>query len=237
MSERYRIQFGTQEIEFTLQRRARRSLAIHVHPDMQVEVVAPTGAPLEQVYEKVQLRAAWILEQVGFFAQFHPKTPPRLYVAGETHRYLGRQYRLKVVEGAPQGVKLTRGWLTVTSRSPGDPAVTQRLLEAWLQERAYRKFAERLELCLGRFESAETVRPTGLLVRALANRWGSMTAGGRLVLNRRLVGAPLPCIDYVIVHELCHRVHPHHGPAFWGLLEQVMPDWERWKRRLEETMV
>jgi predicted metal-dependent hydrolase len=64
-----------------------------------------------------------------------------------------------------------------------------------------------------------------------------MTRAGRLVLNRRLIAAPVPCIDYVIVHELCHRIFAHHGPEFWRLLAGVMPDWERRKLRLEQAMV
>ena len=64
-----------------------------------------------------------------------------------------------------------------------------------------------------------------------------MTPGGRLVLNRSLIKAPMPCIDYVICHELCHRFEAHHGPAFWQLLARQMPDWEDRKRRLEQVML
>ncbi|MEZ5745346.1 MAG: M48 family metallopeptidase [Paracoccaceae bacterium] len=67
-------------------------------------------------------------------------------------------------------------------------------------------------------------------------RWGSMSPAGRLLLNRRLVQAPVDAIDYVITHELCHVAEPHHGTAFFELLYKVMPDWERRKQRLERAM-
>lgn len=235
-ASRHVIAYGSEEIKFQLRRSSRKTLAIHVHPDLTVDVVAPADAPLERIYAKVRERARWILSQLRYFTQFLPRTPERQYLPGETHRYLGRQYRLKVEEGSPGGVKLTRGFLTVTSPSPGDQAVTRKLVEAWFLAHARERYAERLEACLKPFPEPEVVRPTGLLIRELAGRWGSMTPAGRLVLNRRLIQAPVGCIDYVIVHELCHREHAHHGPAFWQLLDRVMPDWERRKVRLEQAM-
>ena len=63
-----------------------------------------------------------------------------------------------------------------------------------------------------------------------------MSPAGRLLLNRRLVQAPVDAIDYVITHELCHVQETHHGTAFIELLYKVMPDWERRKPRLERAM-
>ncbi len=79
--------------------------------------------------------------------------------------------------------------------------------------------------------------PTGVIVRQMSARWGSMSAGGRLVLNRRLVQAAPHEIDCVIVHELCHRVHHHHGPEFYKLLTRIMPDWTKRKVSLEKRLV
>ena len=73
-------------------------------------------------------------------------------------------------------------------------------------------------------------------MRRLRQRWGSMSPGWRLMLNRRLIEAPVDAIDYVITHELCHIAEPHHGPAFFDLLGRVMPDWEKRKARLERVM-
>lgn len=106
-------------------------------------------------------------------------------------------------------------------------------LEAWMNERANQKFQERLEVCLERFAKPDSAKPTSLTVREIAKRWGSMTPGGRLVLNRRLIEAPIECIDYVITHELCHRLVPNHSKHFWGTLTKAMPDWAARKAKLE----
>jgi predicted metal-dependent hydrolase len=102
--------------------------------------------------------------------------------------------------------------------------------------RAQVKFRERVELNLERFSNPEAFRPAGLTIKFLAQRWGSMSPAGRLLLNRRLIQAPIDSIDYVITHELCHVAEPHHGPAFFSLLGRTMPDWEKRKLKLERYM-
>ena len=111
------------------------------------------------------------------------------------------------------------------------------MVESWYLERAKQKFRERIEAVAAGFHEPDRARPTGLIIRRLEGRWGSMTPGGRLVLNRILIKAPTPCIEYVICHELCHRFHAHHGPAFWQLLGRYMPEWEDRKKRLEHIML
>lgn len=231
-----RVLYGRHLVEFSVVRRARATLEIAVEPDASVVVAAPFEASPEAIEAKVRKRAAWIRRQQRYFSQFLPRTPERLFLAGETHLYLGRQYRLKVVPHLQASVKLIRGFIVVQSHKPDRPEVTRELVEAWYRRRAQEKFAERLELNLARFPDPEAYRPKGLIVRQLAQRWGSMSPSARLLLNRRLIGAPVDAIDYVITHELCHLSEPHHGPAFFALLDRVMPDWPRRKLRLEKAM-
>ena len=230
------VQYGEHRIEFTIVRRDRTTLEIAVEPDASVVVAAPRAATLAMIGEKVRKRAAWIRRQQRYFIQFLPRTPDRRYVAGETHLYLGRQYRLKVVFAAQATVKLTRGSLVVKTLRPARTEVTRVLVEAWYRERAYLKFSERLEVNLLRFPAPEDFHPKSLIVRQLRQRWGSMSPASRLLLNRRLIEAPTDSIDYVITHELCHIAVPHHGPEFFKLLDRVLPDWPKRKRRLEQRM-
>jgi len=103
-------------------------------------------------------------------------------------------------------------------------------------KRLQTKFIERIDVNLTRFPDGDARRPKGLIVRHMKQRWGSMSPGARLMLNRRLIEAPLDAIDYVITHELCHVTEANHGRAFYDLLAKVMPDWERRKLRLERAM-
>ncbi|MDE2980451.1 MAG: SprT family zinc-dependent metalloprotease [Gemmatimonadota bacterium] len=228
--------YGAHRIDFAVVRRRRKTLEIAVEPDASVVVAAPLDASIEAITEKVRKRAAWVRRQQRFFSHFMPRTPERRYLAGETHLYLGRQYRLKVLRSGRPGVEMTRGFITVRTREPDRPEVTRRLVEGWYRKQARAKFVERLEASLTRFPDPEAFRPAGLIVRRMDKRWGSLSPSGRLLLNRRLIEAPVDTIDYVVAHELCHMAEPHHGPEFYRLLDLVMPDWAGRKERLEKRM-
>ncbi|MGE0190142.1 MAG: M48 family metallopeptidase [Steroidobacteraceae bacterium] len=231
------VPYGSRTIDFELRRADRKTMAIHVHPDMRVEVVAPKTANLDKVYQKVRKRAKWVKTQQIFFEQFHPKTPPRQFVSGENHRYLGRQLRLKVKRDIACGVKISAGYILVSTHYPNNTKLTCELVTDWFKTRAHQKFKERLEICIQRFPNPEKFSPHAVIIRRLNNRWGSMTGAKRLVLNTRLIHAPLVCIDYVIIHELCHMQHPDHSPKFWKLLTAVLPDWQKRKNQLEKYLV
>lgn len=223
------VQYGTISIPYRLEHRKRRTLGIEVHPDGEVVVLAPTHAALEVVQGQVLKRAAWILRQQREFASYPPPQPERRFVPGETHRYLGRQYRLSVVPGTPEAVKLARGHLNVTTP---DPARVSRLLERWLRTRAETIFTERIAVCLERVSGFGIEHSGDFKLKSMTKRWGSCTAGGTVYLNPLLVRAPKECIDYVIVHELVHTVHHHHRREFYALLSRCIPDWRVVRHRL-----
>ncbi len=235
-SERIAYSFGSKTITAQLERRDRRTLSISVTPECEVEVVAPLNAPIDRIEEKLRKRTPWILKQIGFFEQFHPTTPPRRYVSGETHRYLGRQYMLTVRRHIQETVKLYRGRLMVQTFYPSKTDRITALVEGWYHGRAQVKFEERLAHCVDHFPDPNAFTPPKWMMRTMSQRWGSMTRSGTLILNRRLIAASVPAIDYVITHELCHIRHPHHGPEFYALLSRVMPDWEARKRKLEREL-
>lgn len=235
MSQLQQFSYGSNRIEFYIERRSRKTLEISVYPDMSVKVIAPINALLEAILERVKKRAAWILKQIRFFEQFHPKRPERCYLSGESHLYLGREYRLKVMPSIQKQVKLSRGQLLVESHSPDRPDITRYILEKWYFDCAKAKLLERLECCLAIFPDKDFFKPRGVIVRQLSNRWGSMTKKGNLVLNRQLIKAPLECIDYVIIHELCHLHYRDHNRDFYDFLEKTMPDWQKHKMKLEKV--
>jgi predicted metal-dependent hydrolase len=228
------VQYGTTEIQYELTYAQRKTLGISVQPDLRVMVKAPEGTPLEDIEARVLKRARWILKQQKDFERYLPHLPPRQYVSGETHRYLGRQYRLKVVEsenGAQEGVKRDRSFITVQVQDKADTDRVRDLLDAWYHDRAKRVFQERLEACYPKMEHVGVPYPD-IVVRAMSTRWGSCSARGRITLNVKLVKVPKAYIDYVIFHELCHLVEPYHNARYYELLDRVLPDWRKRRDRL-----
>ena len=236
MASRHVLTYGGADLVFELLRTARKTLEIAVHPDGRVVVKAPLDVEIEDVEARVLRRARWIRKQQAYFQQFRPRTPPRQYIGGETHRYLGRQYRLKLMHGEQPSVKLSRGYFWIACQDHRNPVEVRRLLWQWLTKRAHEKFAESFERCWPHFSRQGLPRPT-LKIRRMKTRWGSLSESGTLTLNVSLIQAPRECIDYVITHELCHLKHPDHSPAFYGLIEKVMPDWEKRKHKLELSLI
>ena len=167
-----------------------------------------------------------------FFLGFYPKMPERKYVSGETHLYLGRQYQLKVTIGNKPEVKYKGRYIEVVTK---DKAKTSGLLNQWYRERAKAKFIEIAEPIIERFRKYN-VEPKQIYIQEMPTRWGSCTEKGKVILNPELIKAPKPCIEYVITHELCHLVHHNHTQRFIDLQTREMPDWEKWKSKLENLL-
>ncbi len=230
------IEFGGETIPFVLEMRQRRRLSISVHPDRRVMVLAPADCSLADVLARVQKRAAWITRQRAYFEQFHPLPHEKRYVSGETHLYLGRQYRLKIQSAATASVKLMGSYLHVATANCHDAIQVQQLLDDWYRNHAKGIFQTRLLQCLDAAPSLCMPLPV-IIVRRMSRRWGSCTKAGHILLNLDLVKTPLYCIEYVIMHELCHlRIH-NHSPSYYRLLSRCMPDWEKRKTRLNSYVI
>jgi predicted metal-dependent hydrolase len=226
------IQFGSKQIHFNLRYSNRKSLGITITPDMDVIVKAPEGTSFEKIKEKVKNKAPWIIKQQSFFLAFHPKTPVRKYISGETHLYLGRQYRLQISIRKKNEVKFKGRFIELSTK---DKSKAKILLKQWYRIKAQVKFAEIAEPIIKHFKKYN-VEPKGLYLQEMQTRWGSCTAKGKIILNPELIKAPKGCIEYVIIHELCHLVYHNHSQKFIDLQTKEMPDWQKWKTKLEKLL-
>ena len=190
-------------------------------------VCAPMNATSSDVDRRVRRRAGWIRRQLREFETYHPLPMPRRFVSGETHWYLGRQYRLRVRSGF-DAVKISGGFLVVTTMNRGGVA---RLVNDWYLARAREAFDRRFTKLVKR-ASWLGLPDQVLRVRAMKQRWGSCGPTGIITLNVKLVKAPPSCIDYTLAHELSHRLEMNHSKRFYALLRRAVPDWERARARL-----
>lgn len=232
----YSISFGQHAIHFSLKYSNRKTLAISVQPDLSVAVTAPCGKDIDTIKLKVRRRAGWILKQQDRFKKFLPSTPPRRYVGGETHYYLGKQYRLRIIQAEKEEVKLKGGFISVWAKERKDSKRIKELVDSWLLTRARARFWQSLEKCWEKFRKYNVARPE-LRIRKMIKRWGSFNPRGVVYLNPELIKAPSHCIDYVVTHELSHLRYSDHGKNFYDLLDRVMPDWQARKARLEKVEI
>jgi predicted metal-dependent hydrolase len=228
--------WGGRALPFSVVRSERKTMSITVNPEGNVVVRAPLHADLEQVTERVSRRGGWISYHQSRTERWRPRTPPRTFELGETHLYLGRQYRLSAEIGLAQSVKTSGDRIILTMHRPNRIEDRKALLSAWYLARAREVIGKRLDVVFEPFANLGHALPR-LIVRDLTHRWGSLTARGNLVISRHIIRAPRQCIDYVLVHELCHLEHKNHGAAFWNLLDRMMPDHEKRKAKLERILL
>ena len=228
------IQYGKTEIAYELLLMDRRTLEIAVHPDKSVVVKAPSKAALEVIEQKVKKRVRWIKRQMNYFDQFEPRTPERKYVGGESHLYLGRKYRLKIEFSDRNKVRLKNGYFMIESNT-NQPEQIERLLSDWYRTRGQIYLSMIFDDCWESFKKEGMNKPYLKLIK-MKKRWGSLSSKNQLTLNIHLIKAPKECIEYVVIHELCHILHRNHGTAFYQSLERTMPNWIKRKHKLEMTL-
>lgn len=214
-----------------LKRTARKTLAISVLPNGGLELTAPLDSEDSLILAKVGKRAKWIDRQRRSFAEMNATRMPRRYASGATHRYLGKQYRLKILAGEGGSVLLKGTYFHVVSPS-GSQDEIRNLLNAWFRDKAKQQFKRRIAEWVPWCRRNQLPEPK-LVLRRMSKRWGSAGKAGRIALSPELIHAPSPCIDYVIAHEIAHLKHPSHSPAFHRLLSSLVPNWRSLKERLE----
>jgi len=239
--ERGVIAYGDELIHYDVIRKTAgiktaRKVTIKVHPDQRVVATVPHDATSEAIQTAMLKKSRWVWQHITALSAQHEHVIVRKYVSGETQFYLGRRYMLKVLidSTAIANAKLFRGKLAVTLRQDNKKKAktVKALINQWYQYRAEIIFHERLNLMLPK-TTWVSGRPA-FRILTMKKQWGSCSTKGLLMLNPHLVKAPKECIDYVILHELCHIAEHNHSERFWRLLTQVMPQWKEVKAKLDD---
>lgn len=241
----YKVTTGKSKTDMlTTDKSKPRKVVIKVHPDQRVVATAPIDATDEMIHDAMMKRARWIWQNLQDFAKQKDHVLPKRYVSGETQFYLGRRYVLKVITDAKTNdkinsrVKLSRGKLHVElSQSDSELDAEKRavlvksLIDKWYKDKFTSVSRERLNALI--YKASWVKNNPSLKLMTMKKQWGSCSNKGNLILNPHLVKAPKECIDYVILHELCHIAEHNHSEHFWRLLTQVMPNWKEVKARLD----
>lgn len=235
LESRRSVRLGGEEIEYELRRSARKTLGITVTHRGELEITAPRAVAIEQIERVLRRRQAWIRRQMAETAALPAEAPEKEWVSGETHWYLGRQYRLRIGPGGQSSVRLVGRYFEVTVPDPADCSRVREQMARWYLARARDVFERRMARIVDVVPRLELQAPPPLIVRSIRLRWGSCSPSGRILMNVDAVKLPIGCIDYLLVHELCHLKHPHHDRAFWRHLSRCMPGWETRRRQIDKA--
>lgn len=230
----HRIMFGERNLKYQVERSDSDRISITVHPEGTITVRAPNTATDNEVQDRVLRRARWIIRQLTELEALRPLQPNWEYVSGETHRYLGRQYRLKVNQGEPQPTRLIGPYFEVVVRDRRDRESVMRSLNVWYRDRAKSIIAKTVAEVM-RCPPLFDISPPTIQLREMQCRWGSCTSTRNVLFNPLLVRTPKVCIRYVVAHELCHLVSLRHDTKFFRVLGQVEPRWRELRVLLNST--
>lgn len=236
--EMHQVEFGGKVIRFALERKNVKKVNLHIKPDLTIMVSANENVPLDFILNFVRQKASWILKNIRYFEDVQPEIQrEKEYVSGESFKYLGKQYRLKVEESETEGVKYNPGFIYLYVRDKTDTKRKEKLFRGWLRNRAEIIFNESLDKMYGLIQKYDVKKPQ-LMIRTMKARWGScLRDSNAILLNYELIKAPKYCIDYVVLHELIHFLYRNHDHQFYSFLSALMPDWKQRKAILDEEVV
>lgn len=237
-SARRTVRYHNQLIEYSVFRKPVRNINIRVHPGRLVRVSAALQVPDRVLDDFVLQKGGWILK---CFERLEDRDADRepTFADGESVRILGREYKLKASFSRKEEVRVDAegGRILLLTNAPIDTARKKRLYEKWITEQCGKIFGKILEQSLPLFKRYRISMPE-LKLRKMKSRWGSCIAAKKTItLNKRLIQAPRPAIEYVVVHELAHFVHQNHSRAFYDLVRSVMPDYKERKKLLKENRI
>ena len=203
--------------------------------DNRVKIIVLGHLSQKRIDDLNQKRLVWIRRKLKQSAEIKPGKEKE-YVNGESFSYLGRNYRLKIIEDAESSeVKLRNGYFEVSlpKRVKADRRIEtiRSMLSQWYAEYALGRLTEKTD----RYANILKVRPKSLKVRDYKSRWGSCSSVGDISYNWRIIMAPHAVKDYVVVHELCHLIEHNHSPQYWKQVERITPDWKEHQQWLREN--
>lgn len=237
--EKHSITYSGKTIEFELHRKNVKNINLNVRPDMNIVISANEKVPMEFILNFVKGKAPWILKNVNYFRDVQPEhTTKKAYISGETFKYLGKQYRLKVEEVADnEGVKYFQGFIYLKVKDKQNYNRKEKLLHDWFRAKAELNFKASLNRVYPIIEKYGINRPD-IQIRTMKARWGSCIHDKNIIiLNYELIKAPKFCIDYVVLHELIHFKYRNHDANFYAFLTALMADWKQRKGILDEEVV
>lgn len=210
----------------------RRTIAIIVQKDGRVIVRAPHRVSKARIDDFLERKQNWIEEKLKEVHQKLARSTPRQYAPGETFLFLGSEFPLEISTRSSPALAFRNGRFLL---APQEQPNARDLLIRWYRRQARAILTERVE-CLYRLHQTRLGSSyTKIRITSARTRWGSCSASGALSFTYRLIMAPLPVIDYVIIHELAHIVVKNHSRAFWDQVAAMLPDYAQQVAWLKEN--
>ncbi len=233
-----RFQHKKEWISVSLKYSSRKTVGIIIYPDKRVGVTAPFGTPLAFIKKVMERKQKWIFKQLEKLEKYQPMEKVKEYTSGQSIKILGRGYTIKIIQiqdFEEEQIVKEQGLIKVCVHDPNQKQRTHLLIEDWFRNEAMIYLAQKFEQCYERIKKYNVAKPLYYL-RYMEKRWGSCTSKGNILLNPEIFQLPSHCIEYVIMHELCHLKYKEHSKGFYHFLNTVMPEWEDSSQALDSFL-
>lgn len=214
----------------------RRTIQLRIVNLQCLEVTAPTGTGMDRLQQVLREKSAWLLRQLQRLETAAANSTNASLTHGATVLYQGAPHSLLLLADGGKKPQVTRNHgaiaihLSELVGYDNDPAV-YRALKNWFGEQAQIRLLERTRY----WASHIGVTPQRIVLRDQKTRWGSCSSCGAISFNWRIIMAPPPVLDYLVIHELCHMLQPNHSPKYWLEVAHWCPDFRNQRNWLRQN--
>ena len=226
------------DIPYLLTRKSVKNVNLRIKPEGEVLVSANNSVSTDFIDAFIEKKQRYIFSVLSRYEEKKKlfQAVPKRYVSGEGYDLLGKSLRLKVEANKEENVYTDGVYIFLKVKDKDDFRHKEIMMSKWLKQYQTTVFEELLQEKYLLFEKYGVTYPT-LKIRNMTSRWGScQPKKGIITLNSKLIEAPRNCIEYVILHELVHFIHPNHSRQFWDFVAMMMPDWKERKEELEKRI-
>jgi hypothetical protein len=224
------------EIKYQIVFSRRRTISLIVSPEKGVIVRAPYRTSFRTIEKFVREKEGWIRKNLEKHSELIRINHGKLYVDGEIHLFMGKEYFLRIKESVKPFVNQYDNFIEIGVDKINDSAKLKILLERWYRQNAREHFVDNLNEILIRYKDFN-FSPSKLAVKSLKSRWGSCSSKGRITISSELIKLDEKFAEYVIIHELCHLKYHNHGKDYYRLLGEFVPDYKSIRRELRRYLI
>ena len=221
------------ELEYLLIRKSVKNLNMRVKPEGTIIVSANPLVSARYVDRFVLAHEETIIKALNKYEKLRQNTQkPLCYESGEKVLFLGKQLHLLLEVSKVEGVDIFGDFLNLRVKDISDFARKERVMKKWFAKMQREVFLQICDEIYPLFQTYGIKYPL-VKIRSMKSRWGScQPTKGIITLNAKMIAAPREAIEYVVLHEFAHFIHPNHSKDFYALVEKFMPDWKQRKAML-----
>ena len=229
------VQGKERRFQYILTRKAVKNLNMRIKPNSEIHVSANRFVPVKYIDSFVLSHEKTLIKTLDKYEKIRANTlQPLQYVSGEKVRFLGEDLHLLVEAAGIEEAEKIGQFLFLRVKDTTDFVRKERVMKKWFSRMQADIFLEICKEIYPLFKSYGVKYPL-VKIRNMKTRWGScQPQRGIITLNGKMIAAKREAIEYVVLHEFAHFIHPNHSKEFYGLVESLMPDWKERKAMLRE---